>query len=385
MIVELAKRGSGPVGRWAEALPPDMLAFYKDLNGCWFRWSFVGDDGGLHGPRFNSLMDDGHNVLHLSTGHVNTRIGRVREYAIPLVHEDGSPFPPEDRTLHFEGEWDAGSTLLQLREEGGHAFHRMDSACQTTAAGESFAELVHRGLDSGFAYLFQLLPEHPRVAQVRARLASPVAPRETFSLRVEDRSELSASAWRERLGARLRPADLDAVAKALKRTERAKGLEAEARGRLFDEMTRDPKAIDAAAAKVILKAVGSRETGKGALAEALRHHGRPAVALTLRLRFLDPRGGLPLMEEVDTLVRVLHEHPGLRVTEGFPADPRLLSAAYLPRLGITWTPFLEVQTVQRWTGRGQKEAVYQVLLESERAVGLEPGLEVLSSALASVL
>lgn len=92
-------------------------------------------------------------------------------------------------------------------------------------------------------------------------------------------------------------------------------------------------------------------------------------------------GGLPLAEDDGPLLRSLHEHPGLRYTEGLPCDPRLVSVMYLPKLGL-YTHADRGKFLERWKGRaGHKSARIALQMTPTEAEGLNAGFSFRSSAL----
>lgn len=372
VIVDTVALWSGPVGRWN--LPEQVSAFYREQNGLAFKWRFRDEAAAEHGPELLGLDNTGAWAVDPRDGRGVCGVVKASGLSIDALP---APWTAEDEVLVLCGAPDAPSLLVRFPQGG-----QDDDVYAPHGRLGSFRQALEQALASGFAYGWERKSE--AAARVSDRLQAPAPLRETFEVEVESARSIDGVAYRRGLLAALPPARFDAMMKAAGSSAKAKGLSPDDRTRHLEEALDGARSARAVTAMIRAAAL-PRATTRDDLVTHFRLDGRPVVEVEIRVAHLPDPDGLPLAEEPTTLVRILHEQPGLHVTDGFPAHPDLLSFCYLAKLDLHWVPYLACETVERWKGRGAKQARFRLLLDPERAEGLSTGLRFVSSALPSTM
>ena len=362
---------SGPLGKWASKLPADMMAFYQECNGLVFRYAFADKPDEWHGLELVSLDSDGKKMI--DSYRRTYRIPRQSAKRFPEYFFQDGAVEKDAQVLFFFGSDDAWGVLM-IGEGESATFHHWDNDGFVSYRESSFTKLIERLMDRGFAHTWLYSDSHPDTDAVMARLATPAPPRPTFEITVTTLEPVTAAELRRDQLAAQRADDQERMLKVLGDGKGLKGLsDADRLARLLLAFPKE-RPDDALAAKLI-RARGYKGSDPAQAAlwffYEFPYGDEPLVRAQLDLRTLPSR--IPVQTQDETLIRALHGVPGLRVTEGFPGDPRLLRAVYLTRQRIFWTPFLRSELVKDW-GRGKKPTPsFKVVLRASQAEGLEAG------------
>lgn len=382
VIVQLqssSRPGGKRINKWQSKLPADMYAFYQAVNGLKFCYSFAGVPDSWNSLEFIALEEDGRKMIDTYRNIYRVPHQAAKRYP-NYFFQDGE-IDPDTQVLFFFG--DDGAWGLIMKGEGENAsFHHWDNDGFVKYRGKSFTELLEKLIDRGFAHTWAYADDHPDTAEVVKRLATPVPPRKTFEVTVESLTTRSAEDMRTAVIASWTDQVRDKVLRALGMTKDAKGLSAAEKTALIEKTCRSTDTSSEKVAASVMSALGYRKAGVADFNSYFRC-GKGAVAsVRLRVEYID--GPIPLQPYEDTLRRVLHHVEGFHVTDGIPYPPELLSYTNPQRHGLSWSPFISCSWDYEFKGEKNKVATFDIMLDAERAEGMEVGKTYDSTALPSV-
>lgn len=227
VIVHCLRVGFGDMAAWASSLPPDMLAFYKRVNGLVFSYSFADDPESVHhGIRFIELAADGRTARERDTLRPTWPRARAGDYDEHVLRRDdgvasfGELAPDaETMALFFEGASDAAGHFLFGDASSARFGRWTNDGWARPLAGATFTTLVEDAIEGGLSWD---PPGHrDRVKRVE-RLAKPCESRAPMVMHVRSRVELDERAARARLLEKLSKGQLVSLASALGRKVSAK-------------------------------------------------------------------------------------------------------------------------------------------------------------------
>jgi len=254
--------------RWEKVLPSDMYAFFAELNGQSFHFSFEGDDA-WHGFSLQTLGEDGATTVVPATGRAG--LSRLPARQLPQYFLQPGQVADDQAVLLFCGSDDAAGILLV--GEGAQATLRTwNNDGLTELVPGSFSELMERLIDAGFAHTWAS-KDHPQTAAVKARLATAVPARKSFELHVDELVEVAERDFvRQRCEEWKKPM-LAKVAAALGIKGAAKLDGPAVVDQVVGALT-GAEPLTAKMAKAVMAAAGARKRGQPGAASRLVRPGR---------------------------------------------------------------------------------------------------------------
>lgn len=368
------------IKRWEKVLPADMYAFYQELNGLAFFYTFRDEPDGWHGVQLLALDRNGSKTIDTSRGFY--RIPRQAAKRYPEYFFQPDQIAPSTPALFFLGSDDAWGVIMTGEGEK-VSFYHWDNDGYMRYLTSSFTELIERLIDRGFAHTWAYADKHPDTDAVMARLAQP-APRAPYTVRVLQREEQDEEAYRRKLLGALAYDVRDKLLRALGARDLLKAdLEVKVSAlaeRLADEGLEDAVALKALGALGYPARLRSME-----LFRRRFHVGGGEVAhLEVEITTESARGTAGAWDQVVFLTRVLQGCPGVDLSAGFPGAHEALRYTRFTRRFDAWSPFLELQQPGEWGEVAPYKATYTFTLPIAQAAGLEAGAALASSALETV-
>jgi hypothetical protein len=366
----------GPIGRWKDTLPADMLAFFTRLNGLVFHYAFKDQPDHQHGFALLALDSDGKKVIDpIARAY---RIPRQAAKRYPAHFFQPGEVQPETDVLFFFGSDDAWGVIMVGAGQDA-TFRSWDNDGFTKPMPATFTQLIERLMDNGFAHTWSY-ESHPDTDAVRERLARKVPERHSLDVVVHSRTELSAAGHREKFLARF---DDDAIAKMARALGKPpKSADRAALLAVIHTACGDADSVTDKAAVAAMRATGHKKPTRELFIERFVPGDEALVELDLTLRYV--KSEIPFALDRVTLVRALDSLPGSRFAEDFPGPRELLQCTYPPKDGIFFHPWLACETDEVDDPSPTEQRYKRLVARSWRATGLEAGKTYACTALPAV-
>lgn len=371
--------GRSRIAKWQGKLPADMFAFYNELNGIQFHYSFADDPSGYHGLEFVALNDDGRKTI--DTLRRTFRIPRQAAKRFPEYFFQPGDVEANKQVLFFFGD-DSAWGVLMIGEGESASFHHWDNDGFVKYLSGSFTELVERLIARGFAHTWAYSDSHPITDDVLRRLAIEAPPRKSFELTIEAIQPWSAADRRKVLITSWSEEQRGNALKALGLAKQAKGASPEDVIAMIEGAVATLEPITEKVAAGVMRSIGFGKRDRAFFASYFRCDTGPMTVVRLRLKYL--KGPIPLEESHATLVRVLHSIEGFHVTDGLPFPSEVIELMNPDRRGFSFEPFISCAWAYKFHGNDDKEAIFTLVLDPARAEGMEVGKTYTSTALPSV-
>lgn len=360
--------------KWIQKLPSDMAAFFRQINGIYYAWSFL-DEQTIQGIYFHHLQENGKKIVNQKTGFFSlpcfSTTGKVAK-ELPLLDQNGAKWKTKGEAIFFEGTQDSKGTFLFIDKTGEQTIYDWSNDGEALKIADSFSEYIEQCIRNKFA---------GSASNILERLNESTKLRTPFEVSIEAIESIDHSVLLEYNGNKLFSKHFDAIMKAFGRKERA-AKHSNTKGAVFSELFDDLASITEAQAAIILAGFGFSNGTKEQLVSFF-HLNTALTRLDIGLKY-KPTEGIPNAKDYDgwkdkrTLARAISLVPELKkLIQQPPFHPDLIPFVQ-EHHNHSWTPF--VACIHTEHNNRQRKTVFSVLYPTDVTTELQTGNKFMSTA-----